>query len=275
MNLKNLFWISPIAALLACAHFLRYEEDKIDQELVGEIWAEVAKKTNVDRDMGIPKIAFLERDFYSDLKKLHCKFLKEGAEQKCLSQREELFLIVRRKYGKPVESLYLAYSSFEWALAENCSQYSKERKKGCESDQEKIYGGKALARIFFGNSRIELYLEELENNFRSYQNFHNQWFHKEEQVFFYGTVAHELLHYAYWKNGIDSLEHHKLMKESKDLETILNLLSRRLEVKPDEIHKYLHLRSLELGIEGDEAEKRVRERKKEAEIRKNKIIEQK
>lgn len=274
MNLKKLILFLPFAALFSCAHYQSYQEKEIDRKLVDEIWKEVARLTKTDPDASIPKIAFMEDDLYHELKKLHCKFLDEAAEQECLLKRENIFRGVNQKYGKSVGELYFYYLPSEWDLAENCSKYPKEKIKKCEEDQGKIYDTGALARIFFSSSRIEMYLAELKDNFRSYQNFHNRWFREEEKVHFYGTVAHELLHYAYWKKGIDSNEHHKLMKESKDLETILDLLSRRLEAKPDSIHKYLHMRSLELGIEGDEAENRVRERKnQEADIRKNEIAE--
>jgi hypothetical protein len=274
VNLKKLILFLPFAVLLSCAHLLRYEEDGIDKELVGEIWKEVARLTKTDSDTSIPRIAFMENDLYHELKKLHCKFLDEAAKQECLLKREKIFQGLNQKYGKSVGGLYLYYLESEWGLAEDCSKYPKEKIKKCKEDQRKIYDTTALARIFFGSSRIEMYLAELKDNFRAYQNFHNQWFRGEEKVHFYGTVAHELLHYAYWKKGIDANEHHKLMKESKDLETILDLLSRRLEANPDSIHKYLHMRSLELGIEGDEAEKRIRERKKqEADVRRNEIAE--
>ncbi len=274
MNLKRLIWFSPFVVFLSCAHLFEYQEDNVDRQLVGEIWKEVARVTGTNPDIPIPRIVFLEDDLYQELKKLHCKFLEKEDEQKCLAKREELFGRLERKYGKSVSALYLTYLVGEWNLAEKCSNYQKSEKEKCEEDQKKLFNIGALARIFFGASRIELYLSELRENFYSYQKLHNKWFRNEEKAHFYGTVAHELLHYAYWKKGIDANEHHKLMLESKNLETVLDALSHKMKVEPNGIHKYLHLRSLERGIEGDEAQKRILERKN-SEIKRNKINEQK
>jgi len=261
VNLKKLTLGLIFLSFLALAGC---DEIEIDQQLISEIRKNVAEMTGVDPETSSLQIEFMKRDEYNELQKLHCEFLSEESEQNCLKKRERVFLKLEKRYNQPFKEIYARHLENEWSLLEDCSQYENAEKEHCEVDQKKLRESNgALGRIFFKDKRIEIYTEEIEDNFSYYQRFKNKWFRKEEKVYPYGTILHELLHYALWIKGVPVDEQHLIMKNKNYFERGLDSISDQLGSPRNGPHKEMHLKSLTIGIEDDKLQKRIRARKKE------------
>ena len=144
---------------------------------------------------------------------------------------------------------------------EDCSKYNAEKlQKQCQEYNETLNNKNTLARAFLLENRIELYTEIINKQYSWLQYNHNLWLKNGvEDIYFYKTVAHEMLHHALWRKWLnenqreyrDTLEQHRLMRDKKYLESAILYLCRRFNLEPKFIIDELKMADLEYSIKSD------------------------
>ncbi len=265
MNLKKLALASAIVLMAGC------DEKELDEVLVGQLWNKCVETVKIDPKSPKPDIMMMEDDLYLEIVKMNCESAPEDAKKDCLTERKELENSVYWKTGRTYDFLYAKYANADRnILHEDCEKYSgKEKKKQCESD--KLSGkntGKILGRAFLADNYLEIYYREildyLDKRGQYYAYYHLPFSYGEKQSFFYGVVAHEMLHVALTSKGVDANSQHREMRD-KHMEPLLDLISDYEKTDRKGYHREMTFGSLDAGIAGDEAAKRIKRRQKTGE----------
>lgn len=260
MNLKKIFVLALILLLGSCQSLPLENQSDLLMD-----WAYIVRLTGLPSNSPIPKIAFLEKDYYLELQRLNCeKYQKETEEkQECLDEQSEVLKEVERTLGASIKNLYLQYLPYDWRLQnENCEECEEAKKKQCEEDKQKILDSlhEVLGRNYLSSNYIEIFPKIIDKNFRSHERLQNEWLTKERLIYHRATTGHESLHTVLYQAGIPANDHHKIMRDEKLMEKLIDHLSQKLDAPLEGLHKKLHLQSLEIGIQNDKIEKQILER---------------
>ncbi|MBI4992232.1 MAG: hypothetical protein HZB99_03370 [Candidatus Harrisonbacteria bacterium] len=257
MHLKKIWRIIlllPILTLASC------DEEQVDTVLVQDTWKKILKLTDLPPNTPLPEIVFLKEDFYYQLLMRDCEQYENGKKTRCEKNRQVIESRASAVLGQPANNLYQDYLRSEYRiLREDCSRYqNKKDRKQCKSDKNRIIDSAQgiLGRAFLNQNRAEIYVEEIAETLYHWENYYrrinNDISYEESGVYFYGTVAHEMLHLAFSRRGIPTNQHHKLMKVSGMLEKLTDFLSTRLGAFKNGPQKDLKIKGLGIAIENDE-----------------------
>lgn len=260
MNLKNLILTPVIILLTGC------DEKKLDQTLIDQLWIKTVEITEIDPKTPKPEIVILDEDLYQKILRKDCESKSGRSKENCLADRKELEDSILLKTGKGYESRYGGYMQIDQKiLSENCGEYSeKEKRKQCKADKlTQLNAGEVLGRSFLVNDYIEIYhrniLSYLDGWDQYYTCYHLPFSYDEKESFFYGVIAHEMLHVALYKKNIDSDDHHRMMRD-KYMDPLLNFISDYKKTDRNGFHRKMTFDCLDAGIAEDEASKRINSR---------------
>ena len=257
--MKKIWLIPLMALLLGC-------DEKPNQEIINKIWIKTLEVTQIAPDTPIPEILFLEKDFYNEIMKNNCSLLAGRKKTACENDLKEINKQLTIATGKNSEELYGKYFEYGRKITnENCGSYDGEAKEQCKQDKKNIRSGEnALGRTFFSDNRIEIYPQKINKNIRAWDDYYeknyNPFSYGQHQAFFYGIIAHEMIHIALFKKEIPANNQHKEMGDKEYLGKLLEFISETLKTSKDGAHKDLIMKSLEKGIEIDGAEERAEKR---------------
>src|SRR3989344_4474116 len=135
-------------------------------------------------------------------------------------------------------------------IPEDCSKYEeKEKIEQCEKDNaESAKPSEICARAYLDDSyKIRIYCDTILDDL--YEKNGKDWPKETVQltvIFF--TVTHEMLHQLYWKMGVPVYDQHKKMKESGDLEKLMDYISYKYGIRWNSKWKELSMKKLDSGI---------------------------
>ena len=257
--MKKIWLIPLMALLLGC-------DEKPNQEIINKIWIKTLEVTQIAPDTPIPEILFLEKDFHNEFLKNNYSLFGGRKKTACENDLKEINKQLTIATGKNSEELYGKYFEYERKIMnENCESYNGNAKEQCEQDKKNILSGaNALGKTFFFDNRIEIYPQKINRTVWTWDDYYkknyNPFSYSQNQAFFYGIVAHEMIHIALFKKGIPANNQHKEMRDKEYLGKLLEFISETLKTSKDGACKDLHMKSLEKGIEIDEITKKAEER---------------
>ncbi len=257
MNLKKLAMASIFVLMGGC------NEADVDAVLIDKIWIETVKTVGIDSATQKPEVIIMKEDLYRKILRKNCESKSGGSKEECLRDRKELEASVLAVTGKNYTDRYSeGISSERKFLYENCEAYAdKGKRRQCESDKHMKINAKVLARAYLPQRYIEIfyyYIQSISSDYdKYYQNrYHLSFSYAQSESFFYGIIAHEMLHIAMHIKNIPTLDHHQLMKD-KYMDPLLKFINEYEKSDRDGFHRDMIYIGLDAGIAGDEAAKRI------------------
>lgn len=119
---------------------------------------------------------------------------------------------------------------------------------------------KVLGRAFIGQNRIEIYTENIDSALWTWSNHYErygiQFTYEEKEIYFYSVVAHEFIHIALHEKGIDSLDHHQIIKNYEP--QTIEFIAKEMGAEDCSLIKQMKERAAEQWIKDDELKKKKR-----------------
>lgn len=188
--------------------------------------------------------------------------------------RNKVLEITELKDPGPMPEIIILKEDSYKKSPEDCSEYdNKEDKNQCQ-EYNKTLNNPVLGRADVWNNWIQLYTKTINKSFLWLQYNHNTWLNEDlRKIHFYTILSHEMLHHALYRKGVnenlkeyqDTLEHHRLMRDKKYLESAILYLCQKFNLDPKLALNKLKLDDLEYSIKIDNLTKERRTREKSVE----------
>lgn len=127
--------------------------------------------------------------------------------------------------------------------------------KACVNSNASV---KVLGRAFIGQNKVEIYMENIDSALWDwsvyYERYGVQFSYEEKKIYFYSVVAHEFLHIALHEKGIETLDHHQLIKNYEP--QTIEFISQKMGVEDCSLIKQMKGAAAVRWIEDDSKLKR-------------------
>lgn len=248
MYFKNLILAASVLTT-AC------EKKSADKVFIDSLWKKTVQVTGASNRTKEPYIAIMDEDLYQTILMKDCEFENGEAQKTCLAERKKLEDSTLKKTGKDYTEVYVWYINLDRMMARaECLKFrDNPAKRRCvEKFLGKPAGLRTLGRTYARNNYIEIYRNEIQGFIRYLPISSGA-----KNTFYYGIIAHEMIHAALISKGAPALDHHRLMRD-KYIGPLMDFISDHEKTDRSGFERMLILGSIETGIALDEKKKEER-----------------